>query len=304
MSGPISNSESCVKVPIWRETWPQRLEVWWFASALFLGFCAGVGFAFAWSGDAGSVAGSIGLAGGGAMFLGLSWGVFRRAGFRWVRASKRVSVCRSEVYGTGIRVGPGVMAANLLIAVLLGNAAYFVSVLLVWRWGYDSLLPDSRVGVHHYVISAVVAVVTIALVLLFCMPRTFLGVELYQEVVVRAARRTLFVRTAGDIVLPWTSIEEIVDEIKVVYHKVGSTNEPLIRLMTRDTVPTEGRFRWDTDDYVELPVSALAVEPNILLSVLREMHQSEARRRELLSLSPKTLFSPPQLRKRLWGPRE
>ncbi|WP_157105402.1 hypothetical protein [Rhodococcoides kyotonense] len=74
--------------------------------------------------------------------------------------------------------------------------------------------------------------------------------------------------------------------------------------MTQGAVPLEGRFSWDTDNYVELPVGALAAEPNALLSVLREMHQSESRRRELLSLSPRTLFSPPPLRERLWGPKD
>ncbi|NIL74873.1 hypothetical protein [Rhodococcus sp. B10] len=304
MSDSISNSESSSVEAIWRETWPQRLGPMWFAMALFTGFWGVVAFAFAWSGDAGSVAGSIGAAGGGVMILGCSWIGVQMAGFRWIWQSSRVTSCVRSDYGSGVRVGPGVLGVNLITVAMLGCAVFFTCVLLVWRWGFESLLPEGRVGVHHYVISAFFAVVTAGLVLLLSMLRSSCGVELYPEVVVRTAKRSLFARTAGDIVLPWASILEVADEVKLVHHRMGTTKTPLIRLMTQGSVPLEGRFRWDTDDYVELPVGAMAAEPNALLSVLREMHQSESRRRELLSISPKALFSPPPLRKRLRGPQE
>ncbi|OAK51715.1 hypothetical protein A3K89_10570 [Rhodococcoides kyotonense] len=196
------------------------------------------------------------------------------------------------------------LGVNLIIVAMLGCAMFFTCVLLVWRWGFESLLPEGRVGVHHYVVSAFFAVVTAGLVLLLPMLRSTCGVELYPEVVVRTAMRSPFARTAGDVVLPWASILEVADEVKLIHHRMGTTKTPLIRLMTQGAVPLEGRFSWDTDNYVELPVGALAAEPNALLSVLREMHQSESRRRELLSLSPRTLFSPPPLRERLWGPKD
>ncbi|MBY6414111.1 hypothetical protein HQ346_20665 [Rhodococcus sp. BP-252] len=304
MNGPISNSESSAVAPIWREAWPQRLGLMWFAMSLFMAFWAVVGFAFAWSGDAGSVAGSIGIAGGSVSILVFSWIGIQLAGVRWVRRSRRASYCARGDFGSGVRVGPGVLGVNLITVAMLGCAVFFTCVLLVWRWGFESLLPEGRVEVHHYVISAFFAVVTAGLVVLLSMLRSSCGVELYPEVVVRTAKRSLFARTAGDVVLPWASILEVADEVKLVHHRMGTTKTPLIRLITPSAVPTEGRFRWDTDDYVELPVGAMAAEPNTLLSVLREMHQSESRRRELLSLSPKTLFSPPPLRERLWGPKD
>ncbi|NIL74872.1 hypothetical protein [Rhodococcus sp. B10] len=288
----------------WLEVWPQRLD-FKYVAVVAIGIICSAGFGvFAVWGAVGSEIGAVGYFGGAIVCLCTAWLSLRSAGVRWVYSSRHVRQCSSSEFGEGIRIGPGVLVINSLIIAMLACGVFFTSVVVAWSLGFESLLPDSRVGLRHYVFSTFCAAasVLVALVLGFFRPST--GLELYPDVVVRTVKHPPFVRIGGDIALPWTSIVEVVDEVKLVSHSWFTNREPLIRLVTTSMMATSGRIGWDTDNYLQLPAGAMSAEPNTLLSVLREMHRSEARRRELLSVDPKTLFSPPPLRKRMWGPKE
>lgn len=260
--------------------WPQRFDTKYLLIALVAVGCAVGGLAFAWS--AGSSTGVIGFSGFGAVCLGLAWLAVRQAGLRWIKLSPRVVPCAHSEFGSGVRIGPESLALRILIATLGSCAVYYASVVAAVLLGQDSLLPEVREVLPNTLFAGVcgVAMGAIALLLLLFRPST--GLEIYQEVVIRTVGRSRIVRIGGDVILRWDSITDVADEVRSNHVGLWTTREPLIRLVTSGCVPSEGRLGWDTDDYLQLPVSWMAAEPNTVLAVLRAMLGNNEKRREIL----------------------
>lgn len=279
--------------------WPQRFDTKYLLIALVAVGCAVGGLAFAWS--AGSSTGAIGFSGFGAVCLGLAWLAVRQAGFRWIKLSPRVVPCAHSEFGSGVRIGPESLALQILIVTLGSCAVYYASVVAAVLLGQDSLLPEVREVLPNTLFAGVcgVAMGAIALLLLLFRPST--GLEIYQDVVIRTVGRSRIVRIGGDVTLRWDSITDVADEVRLNHVGLWTTREPLIRLVTSGSVPREGRLGWDTDDYLQLPVSWMAAEPNTVLAVLRAMVGNSEKRREILLHDPKKAFTPPSLKVRLRG---
>lgn len=279
--------------------WPQRFDPKYLIIALVSAGCAVGGLAFAWS--AGSSTGLIGFSGFGAVCLGLAWLAVRQAGFRWIMLSRRVVPCAHSEFGCGLRIGPESLAIRVSIATLGACAVYYGSAVVAVLLGQESLLPELREVLPNTVFAGVcgVAMGAIALLLLLFRPST--GLEIYQDVVIRTVGQSRVVRIGSDMTLRWDSITDVADEVRLNHVGLWTTREPLIRFVTSGSVPTEGRLGWDTDDYVQLPVSWMAAEPNTVLAVLRAMVGNNEKRREILSHDPKEVFTPPSLQVRLRG---
>lgn len=275
--------------------WPQRFEwryVWLFSVC---GLSSLGALAAAWAAPTGVAA--IGLSGGAVAMGCLAWLCSRSAGIRWISSSRKVHRCSSLTFGDGIRIGPANLVLSVLISVLLGMGVYCAAVVAAFWLDLETLLPEFRGG-SHVVFAAACGAVLLVVAMLLSLFRPSVGIELYAEAVVRTVARRSFLRIGDDVVLPWSAITEIADD--VVLNTVGLwvTRDPLIRLCTNGEVPSRGRLGWDTDDYIQLPVSWMAAEPNTMLAVLREMLFSENRRRVLLAGEPTSIFAPPPLRYR------
>jgi len=280
----------------WRAVWPQLLD--WkhlaTASVAFVGVVAG--FFLVWT--AGSGVAIVGFVGVGVMSLCLLWLVLRLAGFRWIRPSSRLKPCTSARFGPGIRIGPETLALRVLVIALVGCAIYYVAVALAFWLRLESLLPEFRDSSTHKWLAVIFAVVLAAIALLLSIFRPSTGLEIYQDVVIRTVGQWRLLRIGDDVTLPWASIVEIVDEVRLNHSGLWTTREPLIRLVTSEPLPSTGRLGWDTDEYLQLPASWMAAEPNLMLAVLRAMLESDERRQEILSHDPAVVFAPPPLRER------
>lgn len=288
--------------PVWEPQWPQN--VYWRAAGFALLFTActpamfalAVAVSLSRTDSTGALAVSyFGLVAVLAMGSAQFW---RLAGLRFLARRPRLGV-HVDGAGTVSVVKPRVLIVPAVIAL---SGCFVCCAALAWAWwmGWPSAsIPESD-GRKEAAWAASFAALALVGLILAALTKVTVTVRFTAEGLVAEERRAALIWDRRSVLRArWNDIEAILPDTIVERHNFFTSRLPVVDFRVGDGAQVQGpAWAYSRMRNYRLALHKLAVEPNVFLAVLRQLHENPECRRHLADPAFREMFTIPPLHRR------